>query len=266
MTKKHKVIIAAIFSLILVLLIIAVIIFLFPGFYVKYALADKYGWKASDIEVIEHHFPNTDIHFDVEYSSVDHYTEKWICKYKGREFNVEHFDSKYWDDYQLEDVFVWCTEYLQENIDSEIVGLDLNREIIYKNNEQTDYFDYVTDYYIPWDNKYVLKKSDSKTLLELQKNLYKLHIYYKVSNLDEFRDVGDKESDHYLPNENYHLFCKNKGEIIDRNSLTKDAFIILVDEANFTRGTIIYGKKNIIRTDFSINSDSNNCVYSFYGR
>lgn len=91
-------------------------------------LSHKYDAKRSEFELVDYRHAGT--YWD---SSRDEFFQflawrdfAFEFEYKGREFFVNRSDGKFYDDYQLEDVEAWCTQWLQENIDKNIIGINLN--------------------------------------------------------------------------------------------------------------------------------------------
>lgn len=97
-------------------------------------LSHKYDAKRSEFELVDYRHAGT--YWD---SSRDEFFQflawrdfAFEFEYKGREFFVNRSDGKFYDDYQLEDVEIWCTQWLQENVDSRITGIDISsRELLY---------------------------------------------------------------------------------------------------------------------------------------
>lgn len=101
-------------------------------------LSHKYDAKRSEFELVDYRHAGT--YWD---SSRDEFFQflawrdfAFEFEYKGREFFVNRSDGKFYDDYQLEDVEIWCTQWLQENVDSRITGLYLSHKemLNYTNN------------------------------------------------------------------------------------------------------------------------------------
>lgn len=134
--KKRK---AAKIIIILLLFLISYTIFhinIAPKLY----LSKKYDTVYSSIQIEKYHpsklisdfsFKNI---FDIDSSPSSNYfcTEKWDCIIDNREFKTEYYMFHFVDDYQLEDIFNWGTEFLQEHVDKNIVGLDIGDGTIYK--------------------------------------------------------------------------------------------------------------------------------------
>lgn len=53
----------------------------------------------------------------------------------GRLFNVEYINGSYFDDYQLDDLYLWTSEYLKNNIDENILGMEISSYMIYDHEE-----------------------------------------------------------------------------------------------------------------------------------
>ena len=93
-------------------------------------LSHKYDAKRSEFELVDYRHAGT--YWD---SSRDEFFQflawddfAFEFEYKGREFFVNRSDGKFYDDYQLEDVEIWCTQWLQENVDSRITGINISEE------------------------------------------------------------------------------------------------------------------------------------------
>ena len=91
-------------------------------------LSHKYDAKRSEFELVDYRHAGT--YWD---SSRDEFFQflawrdfSFEFEYNDRRFFVNRFRGKFCDDYQLEDMEIWCTQWLQENIDKNIVGINLN--------------------------------------------------------------------------------------------------------------------------------------------
>ena len=103
---------------------------IYPSVELKSVLCEKYGWEKDEIKVLKHknaHYEHDFGFFGLDGASppIWRINEKWVCEYNDREFNVEYTENHFADDYQLEDIFNWCTEWLQENVDPEIEGVEI---------------------------------------------------------------------------------------------------------------------------------------------
>ena len=235
MKKKHKILIGV---TIMVFAIITVIgILNFSNFKMKTALADKYSCSLFEIRIMSH-MPKETIHnHDFEGGPrVINHNEKWVCKYKGREFNVEYTDNQYADDYQLEDIFKWCTEYLQENVDPEIVGVEVFSDIIYHSSENAELYDYS----LPWKTNKVFSKYDCLELLKIQKNFESVNglcIFYQVDDIKKYGNKNKIRPNEFKGNKCYYDFCNTKKDLLTKNEFTKNAQLILTEKAKFSSYT-----------------------------
>jgi len=217
------------------------------GNQLKSALSEKYGWEKNDIKIVSYQkgywdynigFMDDSIYFNI-------INPKWEIKYKDRVFNAEYFHFHFADDYQLEDIFQWCTDYLQENVDPEIAGIEVPSDIIYHSPE------YNYDYKLPWNYKKVFTKSDSKEIIEQISTNSNLLIFYKVDNLQDFGIVKTEQRKYYVPNNNFIAFSKDKDKIL-KESL-KNYQLVLIDINRFER------------CQFELLSGSNISCISFIG-
>lgn len=114
----------------------------------KYYLSQKYDAKMSEFKVEDYeggHYTYVDALFIFnDYYWIDFSYE---FSYNGRNFVVRKNDNGWYDDYQLEDLEKWSTEWLQANADSSIKGCYLSTDNIleyYKNSEK-EYSDRIKD-------------------------------------------------------------------------------------------------------------------------
>ena len=209
----------------------------------KVYLADKYNWKITDIKTVEYHPDKIETDFGFmgldATNTVSYINKKWVFEYGGRKFNAEHYNFHYADDYQLEDIFNWCTEYLQENYDSEIAGVEVYSDIIYHSSQ------YDFDYELPWNHKKVFTKDDAKELLEVQSKINKMPIFYLTKDLDYY-GIKNNNVNFYTPNDNYTRFKNIKQKLLPFNSV-----IVLIEYAKFD-----YSKYSVV-----VNS-SNQSIYT----
>lgn len=138
-------------------------------------LCQKYDAKPSEIELVD--YKPAHIYWDDYY--IFWLTPKWSdfsfeYRYKDRNFFVNRTDGKFYDDYQLEDIEKWCTEWLKENIDESIVGLDIDSNIIenyYKNTNKSSYE--------------TINEEDAEGIINKGFEINVYYIYYYDENVDE---------------------------------------------------------------------------------
>ncbi len=136
-------------------------------------LCDKYNATEDEFELIDYengnYYIDRTLFFEIKWSNY-----KWKYKYKDIVFNTERIDGKFYDDYQLNDLFEWTTEYLQNNVSEDIIGIEISSDMIYlhKNkfhayiNTQSDGFN---------QNKYWFK-NEIAAFWSYQ-NLDTIHVY-----------------------------------------------------------------------------------------
>ncbi len=91
-------------------------------------LIEKYGFEKQDIVLLD--YKPSKFHDDTDLGiPFDWYRNScnWLMKYKGRLFSVvkDYETNKMLDNYQFEDLFKWGTDYLQKNINPNIVGFKI---------------------------------------------------------------------------------------------------------------------------------------------
>lgn len=121
----------------------------------KYYLSQKYDAKMSEFSVKDykgkHLMPSEDMIFFEDYYLVGYSFE---FEYNGRNFIVSKTDNGLYDDYQLENIQEWCTDWLKNNADLNMRGLSLDTDDIlnYCENNNKDY-------------SYVVTEADAKSFL-----------------------------------------------------------------------------------------------------
>ena len=99
----------------------------------KSYLSKKYNLERNEIKsvyFVPPYFRNESNHssniFDFEKVN-----SKWKIKYRNNNFCVDYIDGKFYDDFQLTQIYNWSVEYLQKNIDSHISKVEIHSECIY---------------------------------------------------------------------------------------------------------------------------------------
>lgn len=90
-------------------------------------LCEKYDAQPEEFELVD--YKRAKIYWDDYY--IFFLTPKWTdfsfeFKYKDRNVIVNRDKGLFYDDYQIDDVEKWCTEWLQENVDKRIIGIQIN--------------------------------------------------------------------------------------------------------------------------------------------
>lgn len=120
-------------------------------------LADKYDAKISDFEMTDHIHSRFIIEDENPYDLK--FKPKWKdfafeFKYKDRKFIVNRYKGKFYDDYQLEDIEKWCSDWLKNNVDDRMfaVAIDSRDIILYQRASKKG-------------NKYILNQDDAVDFL-----------------------------------------------------------------------------------------------------
>lgn len=97
-------------------------------------LQDKYQMNEEQIDIIDYeigmyHLDSTDMFFN--WFEIRWYPYKWQFNYNGREFFVNRINGRYYDDYQLDDIQLWATEWLAKKINNNIIGIRFDSEILF---------------------------------------------------------------------------------------------------------------------------------------
>lgn len=99
----------------------------------KIYLSLKYKESPTKFELVDHN----QSHVRSKEYAVFFTQPVWIdfsfeYKYNDRLFFVNRDKGRFYDDYQLEDIENWSTEWLKENVDERIIGIDLDSDHIRK--------------------------------------------------------------------------------------------------------------------------------------
>ena len=164
----------------------------------KEYIAYKYGVTQSEITEVEEY----KAHIETEFVLLEKFNiwvvlAKWVFNVYGKNFNVEYFQKHYVDDFQLEDLEIWCTEYLQDNVDSNISGIELYSDMIFHDNTY-DIFSKRSRYYtvrssksLSYSDNKLWKQEDIGEFLNYQFDNYsKIGIFLKVNNLAKYNETG----------------------------------------------------------------------------
>ncbi len=167
MTKKKKTIIISI--IILMPLFIFIADFGVQSCVVMNYLCQKYDANVTDFKLVKYTPEHTKDMTLVTSVLFDHrrMSPLWEYEYNDRIFNVQRYDKhsfSYFDDYQIEDISKWTTEYLQKNIDKNIIDCSVSTEGIKYLSGKYEYY-----------RLNPVKESDIEKYLELDGVC---HVYY----------------------------------------------------------------------------------------
>lgn len=188
-------------------------------------LSEKYHEDKSAFKLIEYR-PESYYYTDggLPWKVKTHQGDSWIYEHNGIEFNVNYilesdykntskYSGHFYDDYQLEQVFDWSTEYLRQNVDKRIIGVSTT------NYSLTAYQYYLTqketktgDLAITKDEIFDYLNGNSGfhgIYIAIDKNNpnYKIesHNGLSVDNIDGVADKIKKK----LPNMEFSFDCEN---------------------------------------------------------
>ena len=156
MSKKNKKWIIIVILILLSVLCACMILNLSSYHFVKARavnyLCDKYDADKDEFELVD--YLHSGFHEEPDGEWVDFinwHDFSFEFKYKNKSFFVNRYNGKFYDDYQIEDIEKWCTEWLKENVDEHIDSVSIETEdiVLYLDNTGKN-------------NKYIFSKSDSK--------------------------------------------------------------------------------------------------------
>lgn len=194
MLKKSKRFILAILIIVITLAFVYLAILQIPKSY----LSEKYNLERNEIKsvyFVPPYFRNESNHssniFDFEKVN-----PKWKIKYKDDTFYVNYIDGKYYDDFQLTQIYNWSVEYLQKNIDSHISKIEIHSECIYyfqaENNSSSE----------------LIQESQIHNFLDFALKDYNndFVVYYSVNDISTY--IDDAEAVSKIKSDLQEKICK----------------------------------------------------------
>lgn len=192
--KKSKKFILAILIIVIALALIYSAILQIPKSY----LSKKYNLERNEIKsvyFVPPYFRNESNHssniFDFEKVNL-----KWKIKYRNNNFYVDYINGKYYDDFQLTQIYNWTVEYLQKNIDSHISKVEIHSECIYyfqaENNSSSE----------------LIQKSQIHNFLDFALKDYNndFVVYYSVNDISPY--IDDTEAATKIKSDLQDKICK----------------------------------------------------------
>lgn|GEM_PF-880910 len=192
--KKSKKFILAILIIVIALALIYSAILQIPKSY----LSKKYNLERNKIKsvyFVPPYFRNESNHssniFDFEKVN-----SKWKIKYRNNNFYVDYINGKYYDDFQLTQIYNWTVEYLQKNIDSHISKVEIHSECIYyfqaENNSSSE----------------LIQKSQIHNFLDFALKDYNndFVVYYSVNDISPY--IDDTEAATKIKSDLQDKICK----------------------------------------------------------
>lgn len=192
--KKSKKFILAILIIVIALALIYSAILQIPKSY----LSKKYNLERNEIKsvyFVPPYFRNESNHssniFDFEKVN-----SKWKIKYRNNNFYVDYINGKYYDDFQLTQIYNWTVEYLQKNIDSHISKVEIHSEYIYyfqaENNSSSE----------------LIQKSQIHNFLDFALKDYNndFVVYYSVNDISPY--IDDTEAATKIKSDLQDKICK----------------------------------------------------------
>ena len=192
-------------------------------------LVEKYGFEEKNLHILNY----KGSHFHIAEGGalpLETYrsAEAWKYKYEGKVFAVVKLDNALYDDYQLEDIFVWSVNYLKA-IDQNVSGIKIESGFSHE----------------------LIKEADIEKYLKEQ--MYFV-IYYRVDDLSKYYRVSNNDWK-YLTDD-----CKKlKDDLLNEfSSITKDSNINVSENQKKKCGVLLVSK------DYKFERKSKNGFTSYY--
>lgn len=149
----------------------------------EHYLCQKYDAKPSEIELVDYKHAKPYWNHDPIISEIHWSDFSFEFEYNDKKFFVNRDEGKFYDDYQLEDIEKWCTEWLKENIDEKLIGINIDSTNItyYLKNTKND-------------NCYIIKETDVEDFIKhCKKDTNDIFVNYndediKISEQDDIRE------------------------------------------------------------------------------
>ena len=184
----------------------------------KQYIANKYNIETDLISEVSY----TKKHLEPDFVLFENFNiwvvpSRWKFNYGKREFNVEYINDHFVDDYQLEDLEIWCTEYFQKHVSSDISGIELYSDMIFHDNTY-DLFSKRSRYYtvrssklLSYSDNRLWKQEDISEFLNYQFDNYKhLGVFYKTDNISKYSTTDINSSyDNLVQSLNYNAAISN---------------------------------------------------------
>ena len=176
MSKKKKI---AVFIIIFVFLLVGTVFLLnFTNYsFVKSRavnyLCDKYDADKDEFELVDYLHSGFQSKPKGEWVEFFHWNDfSFEFKYNNKNFFVNRFKGKFYDDYQIDDIEKWCTEWLQQNIDENIVFIGLDSETLIKYYSENNRI----------SNKTIIGRNNITSFIEkcmlISESNFSVYVYY----------------------------------------------------------------------------------------
>ncbi len=157
--KNTKHIIVFILSIVITVLCVYKIVNLTNYNFVKTRavnyLCDKYDADKDEFELVDYKHSRLVIEdFQELFDVLQWYDFSFEFKFKDKNFFVNRYKGRFYDDYQIDDIEMWCTDWLKENVDTNISGVFLDSKNIayYQHNTRKS-------------NKYIVNQKDAEDFI-----------------------------------------------------------------------------------------------------
>ena len=155
-------------------------------------LCDKYDADKDEFELVDYLHSGFHSKYVGEWVDFFHWNDfSFEFKYKDKNFFVNRYKGKFYDDYQIDDIEKWCTEWLKQNVDEHIDSISIETEDIVRylnNSDKSNHYVFSKGDAREYISKYVLNPEQPKTI----------YIYYddKSENIDfVYNNVKSKMDD-----------------------------------------------------------------------
>ena len=187
-------------------------------------LQDKYEMTEEQLDILDYetgryHLVSTDWIF--EPFKIEWHNYKWQFEYNGREFFVNRINGRYYDDYQLDDIQLWATEWLSKNVDEHIIGINFDSS-------------HLLNYQLNYGNQSVITKQDA------------IEFFNNACIYDDYKDsfVGFDAGIFVEESYYYSLSNEEKDDILNtiKDILPSSEFEFLADSEDYKieKGKIKY--------------------------
>ena len=175
-------------------------------------LCDKYDANKDEFELVDYKPSKIYIGSSGEIEQHLAFSDfSFEFKYKDKNFFVNRYKGKFYDDYQIDDIEKWCTEWLKENVDENILGFSLesNNIAFYQTNAKKS-------------NKYIVNKKDAEDfVINCYSEDYLTCIFYYDEKIKEKNYQKERDSLKNIVNKEINSERQFQVKIINRQYLTR---------------------------------------------
>lgn len=168
--KNKKRLIAIPFGIVLIFCILNLLSHRYVAFKAENYICSKYDVAHKEVELVDYNQAHPCFEeYEIFFQKLVWVDFSFEFKMNDRNFVVIRNHGKFYDDYQFEDVELWCAQWLQKNIDNRIIYFGLSTD---------DFVNYLKN--AKGNNKYIITSDDAEDFIkhfEIEENVASFYSY-----------------------------------------------------------------------------------------